>query len=69
MIRNEKGITATEAGSLPVSTEENGHICEDNSTTEILAIDGVFEGVWQDTLNYNVIIIGSYERGMVEQEL
>ena len=35
-----------------------GHICEDNSTDVALSASEVFEGVWQDTLNYNVIIIG-----------
>lgn len=47
-------------GRIPgaVSTILNGHVCEDNSTVISLGISGEFEGVWQDTLNYNTIIIG-----------
>lgn len=43
---------------LSVVTESNGHVCTDNSFEETLAIDEVKTGVWQDTLNYNNIIIG-----------
>jgi len=45
-------------GSLDVNTIGNGHECLDNSADETLAIDGIFNGDWQDTINYNNIIIG-----------
>lgn len=45
-------------GGMLVSTVDNGHLCTGNSTEETLAIGGVFEGPYQDTLNFNVIIIG-----------
>jgi len=43
-------------GELLVNLE--GHICEDNSTSTPLLADAVFEGEWQDTLDYNTITIG-----------
>ena len=41
-----------------IVTEENGHVCVDNSYSGDLAGGVPFTGDWQDTLNYNVIIIG-----------
>jgi hypothetical protein len=41
-----------------VETIENGHICLDNTTDVPLGSGGVFVGPYQDTLNYNVIIVG-----------
>lgn len=52
------GDPITFENPLPVKTELNGHICLDNSTSDNLGVSEVFNGVWQDTLNYNFIIIG-----------
>jgi len=41
-----------------IETIENGLVSLDNSTNTPLGISGVFPGDWEDTLNYNVIIIG-----------
>lgn len=41
-----------------IETIENGHECIDNTTSTPLGGAAVLTGEWQDTLNYNVIIIG-----------
>lgn len=46
------------SNSNPLPTNLPGHECLDNSSSDNLIIDGVFTGVWEDTLNYNNIIIG-----------
>ena len=54
-------------------TINNGVVCADNTTDAPLGAGAVFEGAYQDTLNYNVIIIGiiadqdSAEDGLVIQ--
>lgn len=50
-------IKATD-GSLNVSTDNNGHICVDNSSSTPLDGGGEFTGEWEDTLNYNTITVG-----------
>lgn len=45
-------------GSLYTTSKDNGHICEENSTATPIGAGETFLGVWQDTLNYNVLIIG-----------
>ena len=35
-----------------------GHVCDDNSSTANILADASFTGDWQDTLNYNFIIVG-----------
>ncbi|MCK4258745.1 MAG: hypothetical protein KAX49_07190 [Halanaerobiales bacterium] len=51
----------------PVETDEGvdellvvlkGRVCADNTTDTPLAVDEVFTGDWQDTLNYGVISVG-----------
>ena len=43
---------------LDVTSNLNGHVCVDNSTSDNIGASSTFTGVWQDTLNYNTIIIG-----------
>ncbi|MCK5644581.1 MAG: hypothetical protein KAJ19_27535 [Gammaproteobacteria bacterium] len=35
-----------------------GHICVENSTVSELLADQYFEGLWQDTLEYGIVVIG-----------
>jgi len=58
--REQDKFVETDEGktSIRISTENNGHICEDNTSSTPLLADVVFTGVWQDTLNYNNVIIG-----------
>lgn len=55
---NMSKVTISDQGNIPVETKENGHICTDNSTTTPLLADAVFQGLWQDTLNFNFLIFG-----------
>lgn len=55
---NGRELELTSNSNVPVETVENGHICVDNTTSTLLGGGAVFTGSWQDTLNYNVIIIG-----------
>jgi len=58
---NEKAveyITNDNTGVIEVPVSLKGHICEDNSTSTPLPIDGVFEGAWQDTIDYGTISVG-----------
>lgn len=56
--KNGLSVELTPTGNLPVESINNGHICTDNSTQTPLINGGVFDGDWQDTLNYNTITIG-----------
>ncbi len=47
------------SGAAPVTTKDNGIVCVENSTNTPLGIGGVFTGEWQDTLNYNVVVVGA----------
>ena len=53
---NVKNNSHTNHNELLINLE--GHICEDNSTSTSLLADEVFEGDWQDTLDYNTITLG-----------
>lgn len=46
------------SGTVDAVTSANGLVSEDNSSSTPLTASGRFTGEWQDTLNYNVIIIG-----------
>lgn len=48
----------SENNPMPVDSYSNGHLCVDNTTSISLDSDETFIGEWQDTLNYNTIIIG-----------
>jgi len=44
--------------TVRTTSESNGHVCVDNTWGETLGIGEVKTGAWEDTLNYNNIIIG-----------
>jgi len=48
----------TDTNPLQTRSFYNGHVCDENTTVTPLLASAVFTGDWQDTLNYNVIIIG-----------
>lgn len=51
-------LTTNNSGEYELPISLNGHVCQENSSSTPLLADGIFEGSWQDTLGYGVIIIG-----------
>lgn len=47
-----------EGDTNELAVSHRSHVCPDNSSTIPLGIDGVFTGDWQDTLDYNNVVIG-----------
>jgi len=44
--------------TVRVTSHDNGHICDDNTTSVALLANSTFTGAWQDTLNYNTVTFG-----------
>ena len=58
ILKDSSGDAIDSTNPLPIESFLNGLEDTDNSNSSTLAIDGVFDGEWVDTLNYNNIIIG-----------
>ena len=56
------GLVTNAGGTVtpinPLDVNLNGHLCEENSTSDNITGAGTFVGDWMDTLDYNFIIIG-----------
>jgi len=47
-------------GKPEVMIAATGHVCSHNSTTVLLGVNGVFNGDWQDALNYSEVTVTIY---------
>lgn len=47
-------------GNKELRVYSQSHVCVDNSTTTPLGANGIFDGNWQDTLDYSEIIVSIY---------
>lgn len=61
-MRGENGIIPTVLDNVHTGNNEllvsmAGHICVDNTTTNLLGANAVFTGGWQDTIDYGTITI------------
>lgn len=47
-----------EQNEYELAVNQRGHVCAENSTTDVLDVDEVFTGDWQDTLDYGTVTVG-----------
>ena len=51
-------VNTNHSGNNELFVSLKGHVCAENTTTATLGAGGVFDGEWQDTLDFGIVVIG-----------